>query len=129
MDENARNGGRLTPERWENIRQGTATRAHAARATMLRDVFGGIPASVRALAGRWWSAYVAWRERSAAIKELAGLDDRTLKDMGLHRSEIESVIYESSRRSAERRRAAVGRRTASTRPGAKPSRVIDRTAA
>lgn len=129
MDENARNGGRLTPEQWENIRQGTATRAHAARATMLRDVFGGIPASVRALAGRWWSAYVAWRERSAAIKELAGLDDRTLKDMGLHRSEIESVIYESSRRSAERRRAAVGRRTASTRPGTKPSRVIDRTAA
>ena len=129
MDENARNGGRLTPEQWENIRQGTATRAHAARAKVLRDVFGGIPASVRALAGRWWSAYVAWRERSAAIKELAGLDDRTLKDMGLHRSEIESVIYESSRRSAERRRAAVGRRTASTRPGTKPSRVIDRTAA
>ena len=129
MDENARNGGRLTPEQWENIRQGTATRAHAARAKVLRDVFGRIRASVRALAGRWWRAYVAWRERSAAIKELAGLDDRTLKDMGLHRSEIESVIYESSRRSAERRRAAVGRRTASTRPGTKPSRVIDRTAA
>lgn len=145
MDENARNGGRLTPEQWENIRQGTATRAHAARAKVLRDVFGRIRASVRTLArggwktarvladrlvpGSWWNAYVAWRERSAAIKELAGLDDRTLKDMGLHRSEIESVIYESSRRSAERRRAAVGRRTASTRPGTKPSRVIDRTAA
>jgi uncharacterized protein YjiS (DUF1127 family) len=129
MDENARNGGRRTPEQWDNIKQGIAARAHAARAKMLREAFGGIPAAVRAAAGRWWSAYVAWRERNAAIKELAGLDDRTLKDMGLHRSEIESVIYDSSRRLAERKRAAVGRRTASTRPGTKPSRVIDRTAA
>jgi uncharacterized protein YjiS (DUF1127 family) len=131
MGENARNDGRLTPEQWENIKQGIAARAHAARANMLREAFEGIPIAVRAAAGRWWSAYVNWRERNAAIKELAGLDDRTLKDMGLHRSEIESVIYDSSRRLAERKRAAVGRRTASTRAGAKPAvhRSINKTAA
>ena len=39
-----------------------------------------------------WSAYAAWRERRAAVQELAALDDRTLKDLGFSRSEIESVV-------------------------------------
>jgi len=40
------------------------------------------------LAGR----YQAWRERERAYAELSALDDRTLADIGIRRSEIEYVI-------------------------------------
>jgi uncharacterized protein YjiS (DUF1127 family) len=39
-----------------------------------------------------WKAYVAWRARSAAKNTLCQLDDRTLKDIGLHRSKIDSAV-------------------------------------
>lgn len=37
-------------------------------------------------------AYRRWRQREAAIAELARLDDNTLADIGLHRSEIRSAV-------------------------------------
>ena len=40
-----------------------------------------------------WAAYAAARERRAAIAELHALDDHALKDIGLHRSEIERVVH------------------------------------
>jgi len=39
-----------------------------------------------------WKAYVARQIRSAAKITLYQLDDRTLKDIGLHRSEIDSAV-------------------------------------
>jgi uncharacterized protein YjiS (DUF1127 family) len=92
----------LTPEQWDRVKRSAVCGARKHRAQMLRYLFVAILTSPRrvamlvaAAAGRSWRAYIRWRERRLAIKELGGLDDRVLKDIGLHRSEIESVVYGS----------------------------------
>ena len=44
-----------------------------------------------------WRAYWAHRARRTSIVLLSSLDDRTLADIGLARSEIESVVREKSK--------------------------------
>jgi uncharacterized protein YjiS (DUF1127 family) len=45
------------------------------------------------LTQRAWAAYWAHRAERATVAMLRSLDDRALKDIGLDRSEIESVVY------------------------------------
>jgi uncharacterized protein YjiS (DUF1127 family) len=56
---------------------------------------------VAAVARRAWQAYWDWRARQATIEILRALDSRTLRDIGLSRSEIESVVRDKH---GERRR-------------------------
>jgi uncharacterized protein YjiS (DUF1127 family) len=96
----------LTPEQWQRARQQILSRAQAARAQVLRDLAGSVVYPLRAALGsgaavaeaviakasKWWRAYALWRERKVAARELHALDDRTLKDIGVSRSEIEWVV-------------------------------------
>jgi len=89
----------LAPGEWDKARARIIRRAEAARAQALRDLAGVVLRPLRvavwavaATAGRWWRAYALRRERNAAVRELRALDDRTLKDIGVNRCEIEWVV-------------------------------------
>ena len=47
------------------------------------------------VARRAWHAYWDWRARQATVEILRALDNRTLHDIGLSRSEIESVVRDA----------------------------------
>jgi uncharacterized protein YjiS (DUF1127 family) len=52
-------------------------------------------------------SWESWREREQAIAELSALDDRTLADLGLRRSEIPFVVESHARTSRSAPRAGV----------------------
>jgi len=89
----------LTHDQWERRKQQIIRRAEAARARALRGLLYAVLRGLRtaagavfAVAGNCWRAYIQRRERNAAVRELRALDDRTLKDIGINRSEIEWVV-------------------------------------
>jgi len=55
---------------------------------------------LKAWSERAWATYWSAQARRATVMVLRSLDDRTLKDIGMDRSEIESVVYA---RAGERR--------------------------
>jgi uncharacterized protein YjiS (DUF1127 family) len=130
----------LSPEQLDQLKRaaGRAAREHRARLmrglgiaalASLRSAASGVRGLMRALGHRaaavasaGWNAYADWRERRAAVKELAALDDRTLKDLGLTRSEIEFVV----RRDAVRSRVRQAASARHCQPAARPSTGINR---
>ena len=87
------------------IRHAQAARAQAshdlgdAGLRTLQAAAGGGAAIIRALAkavlaaaGKRWRAYNIRRAYIAVVRELHALDDRTLRDIGVSRSEIEWVV-------------------------------------
>jgi hypothetical protein len=45
------------------------------------------------IARAWWQAYWDRRARKATLLILQSLDERTLRDIGINSSEIESCVY------------------------------------
>ena len=89
----------LTHEQWERRKQQIIRRAEVARTQALRGLVGAVLGglgtaawAVAATAGKCRRAYALRRERNAAVRELHALDDRTLKDIGITRGEIEWVV-------------------------------------
>ena len=142
----------LPPEQWDRLRRQAMHRAHLARGRALRDVIGGGVRALRAAAAsaliravaeatiatarKWWRAYALWRERKAAVRELHALDDRTLRDIGVNRSEIEWVVYgrdatrlRDASIAANRSRRHDARTGASARPQQTRKRPITKSAA
>jgi len=151
-DGNALDYNRLSPEEWDRLRRQAMHRAHVARARALRDVIGGgvrglRAAAVSALLGaaaetavstarKWWRSYTLWRERKAAVRELHALDDRTLRDIGVNRCEIDWVVYgEDTTRlrdatiAGDRPRRRDARPGVTTRPQQTRTRPITKSAA
>src|SRR5262245_17692757 len=100
----------LRSEQRQRVTQHVIHHPHAARAQASHDLgdaglrtlqaaAGGGAAIIRTLAeavlaaaGKWWRAYNIRRAHIAAARELHALDDRTLRDIGVSRSEIEWVV-------------------------------------
>jgi uncharacterized protein YjiS (DUF1127 family) len=77
------------------MHEAKALRAASVR-ILLERLGGSFSVAAQWAAGaicKGWHSYARRLEYRTAIKELNGLDDRSLKDIGLHRSEIESVVY------------------------------------
>jgi uncharacterized protein YjiS (DUF1127 family) len=144
----------LTPEQFDRLKRAAGRAAREHRVRVLRGLGTAVLASLRsaargargitralghraaAVASAGWSAYTAWRERRAAVKELAALDDRTLRDLGLTRSEIEYVVgrrdaARSSKQQAARVRArdCQGAPRASTAANRRPASSTEKRAA
>lgn len=60
-------------------------------------------ALAEAIAGAWngvratLDAYAQARGRAAAVRQLEQLSDRTLRDIGLHRSQVRAAVYGNTR--------------------------------
>ena len=80
----------LTPVQRAELNRRVIERARAYRSAAIKDLFRRL---------------FDWFRRRAAVARLQALDDRTLKDMGLNRGDIEQAVR-GREPSANRRKAA-----------------------
>jgi uncharacterized protein YjiS (DUF1127 family) len=52
---------------------------------------GALPRRIGRVLQRWWLAYMEWRLMRLTIDLMSRMSDRQLKDLGITRSQIESV--------------------------------------
>ena len=52
---------------------------------------GALPRRIGRVLQRWWLAYMEWRLMRLTIDIMSRMSDRQLKDLGISRSQIESV--------------------------------------
>ena len=86
---------RLTPEQRLRFTRLIVAQARVARARAIHDLLRlplGLARRAAAAVAAGWRAGARWRQRRQAIRELGALDDRTLRDLGLGRSEIEAAV-------------------------------------
>jgi len=101
----------LMPQQQEAYRYLAIRRAEAARIEVIRDAFKELSSGLRAVAAvcagmvrAGWTAYRTWRLRRIAEAELRGLDDRMLRDLGISRSEITSLVRDDNHDTTRRPR-------------------------
>jgi uncharacterized protein YjiS (DUF1127 family) len=82
----------LPPEQWDIVKVDAIGRARAMRTeTLCAAVNWAAGGAVGLLRGAV-KAYTAWFERRRAIRDLHVFDNRSLWDIGINRSEIESAV-------------------------------------
>ncbi len=87
---------RIFPPSQPKARRNRTTPGLARR--IVADIAGGAPLrSIETGVSRLIEGFRAARRRRAAIGELSALNDYTLNDIGLHRSQIRSVVHEMTR--------------------------------
>ena len=89
----------LSPEAWIAFRDSVIDRARRERSIALGAAIKRMARAIGRSAffaadavHRGWLAFVAWQTARRDIATLGALDDGTLKDIGLRRSEIESIV-------------------------------------
>ena len=91
-DGNGQPGRRLLPEDWQTLKRQAIERAHAERTQALRAIAAWTVGRTAALVRRLVDSFVTWQVRREAITQLSSLDNRSLRDIGINRSEIESAV-------------------------------------
>src|SRR5262245_37732340 len=83
---------RMSPEEQQRYVQRIVAQAHRARSRAIYDLLIRGPLRLAAAVAVRWRAAARSIKRRRAIRELQAFDDRSLRDLGLNRSEIEAAV-------------------------------------
>jgi uncharacterized protein YjiS (DUF1127 family) len=83
-------------------------------------MFGSIQHALRQLG----ASISEWRERERALNELSALDDRTLADIGLRRTDIPFIVKGTAEHAQEAGRAAPAEARPAANSNATPPRRV-----